>query len=450
MSVIARGIRNAFRNVVRTISLVVIIGLSVGLALTMLVSRQAIDSKIASIKSSIGNTITISAAGSRGFQGGGNPLTETQLAPVSSLAHVTSVTLTLNDRLSSTETNLVSSIDPGTLGRRFGGGNGGGPGGPFGASGSSATTTFVLPVTVTGTNTVGNATLSGGAGGGGTLNVTSGTTIDASKDANVALIGTALATKNNLKVGSTFTAYGATFTVSGIYDAGNTFSNAGVIMPLSTVQRLSSQVGDVTSATVTVDSVANLDSTSSAISTKLGSAADVTSSQSSATAAITPLENIRNITVISLIGAVVAGAVIILLTMLMIVRERRREIGVLKAIGSSNVKVVGQFMSEAVTFTLLGSVVGLVIGVFASSSVTKLLATSATSTTTMGGFGGGAGRALRAAGLGRQNLTALHAAVGWDILFYGLAAAILIALIGSAIPALMISKVRPSEVMRAE
>ena len=458
MSVIGRGVRNAFRNGIRTVSLVIIIGLSVGLTLTMLVARQAINTKIAGIKGSIGNTISVSPAGSRGFQGGGNPLTDSQLASISSLAHVNSVTETLSDRLSTSDTSLVTPITAGSLGQRFGGGNGGGGGfgGNSSSSGASGTTstTFTLPVTITGASNVGSDALSSGAGGGGTLAIKSGSIFDGSKDANVALVGTALATKNNLTVGSTFTAYGTTIKVAGIFDAGNTFSNAGVIMPLPTIQRLSSQVSDITGATVNVDSVSNLNSVSAAITNKLGSAADVTSSETKATTAIAPLQNIGSISLISLIGALVAGAVIILLTMLMIVRERRREIGVLKAIGSSNVKVMGQFMAEATTFTLLGTIVGLVIGVLGSGPVTKLLQDSATSSTasTAGAMGGGfgGGRALRAAGLGRSNLTALHAAVSWEILLYGLGAAIVIALVGSAIPSLLISKVRPAEVIRAD
>jgi putative ABC transport system permease protein len=453
MSVIARGVKNAFRNGVRTTSLVIIIGLSVGLALTMLVARGAINQKISSIKSAIGNTIAVSPAGARGFEGGGNALTESQVDSLKTLPHVTQITSTLGDRLSGTATNLVSSIDPGTLGRRFGRVGGGQD--PAAASGSapatSTATTFTLPVSITGSTTVNGSTLAGTQGG-GTLKVTSGSTFDGTMDANIAIIGTALATKNNLAVGSTFTAYATLIKVVGIYDSGNTFSNAGVILPLPTLQRLSAQPGSVTAATVTVDSVANLSAVTTAVKSKMGTAADVTSAQDSAITAITPLENIAQISVISLIGALVAGAVIILLTMLMIVRERRREIGILKAIGSTNLKVMGQFMTEATVFTLLGSLAGLLIGVLAASPVTKLLATSATTTSaTPGGPGGfGGGRALRALGVGRSSLTNLHAVVSWDLLLYGLGFAIVIALLGSAIPSLLISRVRPAEVMRAD
>jgi putative ABC transport system permease protein len=138
--------------------------------------------------------------------------------------------------------------------------------------------------------------------------------------------------------------------------------------------------------------------------------------------------------------------------MIMIVRERRREIGVLKAIGASNAKVMFQFMTEAVTLTLLGAVIGIALGVVAGNPITKLLVTNSTSTTSSSiqrGGGGGFGRAFGRGGL-QNSVSNIHAAVGWSIILYGLAAAIIIALVGSAIASFFIAKVRPAEVMRAE
>ena len=267
----------------------------------------------------------------------------------------------------------------------------------------------------------------------------------------MAVVGKALAEKNNLSVGSTFTAYSKTVKVVGIYDTGNTFSNAGLIMSLSALQRLSSRPKEVTSATATVDSIDNIDSAVTAIKSTLGDKADVTNSQESAKTTIAPLENVKSISLFSLLGALVAGSVIILLTMMMIVRERRREIGVMKAIGSSNLKTMFQFMSEAVTLTFLGLIVGLIIGVAASNPITKVLVNNSTSSSTsqtaprpgQGGPGG----------FGRNSLTSVRnvkASVGLDILGYGVASAFIIAIVGSALPALFISKIRPAEVMRAE
>jgi putative ABC transport system permease protein len=464
MNVITRGIRNAFRNQIRTFSIIVIVGLSIGLSLSMLVARQAVSDKITSVKSSVGNTVSVSPAGVQGFEGGGNALTTTETAKLDSLQHVTSVTETLSDRLTTDNTSLQSAVDAGSLGQRFSQNNGTGfsggqapqmmTGGSSTSSGTGTSTdttgatgttrTFTPPVTVVGTTDPTSSTT-------GTITISDGKAFDSSSSENVALIGTSLATKNSLKVGSTFTAYGTTITVVGIYDTGSTFSNNQVLMPLKTLQTLSDQADAITSATVHVDSIDNVSSVTTAAKTALGDAADVTNDSATAETSVAPLENIRTITLYSLFGSVAAGAVIILLTMIMIVRERRREIGVIKAIGASNVNVMTQFASEAVTLTLLGSIVGIVMGIFASNPITKLLVTNSTSSTAtqtgMGGPGGQGGRIL--GGIGR-NVTNVTATVGWDIILYGLGVAVLIAIIGSALASFFIAKIRPAEVMRAE
>lgn len=456
MNVVTRGVRNAFRNKIRTFSIVIIVGLSVGLALTMLVARQAVTAKIDSVKSSVGNTVSISPAGARGFDGGGNALTEAQLATVAKLAHVTSVDESLSDRLTTTDTNLVSAVDAGSLGQRNAQNNGssfsGGGGMPSAPAGDSATgtaygsvtRTFTPPVTVVGTT---SPTVLSSSQGGGTFTLKSGKVFASSSSENVAMLGSTLATKNNLKVGSTFTAYGQTITVAAIFDAGNTFANNQVIMPLKTVQTLSDQAGAVTSAIANVDSVTNVDAVTTAATKALDSKADVTNDAARAKESIAPLENIQTISLYSLIGAVIAGSTIILLTMIMIVRERRREIGVIKAIGASNVAVVTQFASEAVTFTGLGAIVGIVFGVIAGSPITKLLVNNASTTTTTGGAGRGTGRGFGVVG---RNVTNINATVGWDIIAYGLLIALAIAIIGSALASLFIAKIRPAEVMRAD
>ena len=448
MNVVSRGVRNAFRNTMRTLSIVVIVGLSIALSLAMLVAHQAVGQKINTVKASVGNTVSISPAGVRGFEGGGNPLTTVQLAKVETIPHIVSLDESLSDRLTSSDTNLQSAIDAGALGRRFVQRDGFGDGMINRINFSN----FTPPVTVVGTTSPTNLN---NTQGGGSFKLTSGRTFAGNSSDKVALVGSALATKNNLKVGSTFTAYGQSVLVDGIFSSGNTFSDNMVVMPLSTVQALSAQPGDVTSATATVDSVSNLDAATAAIKNQLGSAADVTSSNDRVQQIITPLQNVQSISLYSLIGAVVAGAVIVLLTMIMIVRERRREIGVLKAIGASNARVVGQFVSEAVTFTMLGAVLGIAGGVVAGNPITQLLVNNSTNSATPmpmgfgGGPGGGFGARFIARGLARS-VQNIHAAVGWSIFLYGLAAALVIAVVGSAIAAFAIAKVRPAEVMRGE
>jgi putative ABC transport system permease protein len=455
MNVVTRGIRNAFRNQIRTFSIVVILGLSIGMALAMLVARQAVTAKIASVKASVGNVISVAPAGVRGFEGGGDALTTADMAKLAKLDHVTSVDQSLNDRLTSTSTNLQSAVEAGDLGKRFSDNNGvtiQNNGGPVvfksgDAGGNSEVRTFTPPVMLVGTNAPTN--LSGQ--GGGTFTLKSGKVFDANSSDNVALIGSTLATKNNLKVGSTFTAYTKTITVAGIFDAGNTFANNQVIMPLKTVQTLSGQAGAITSATIHIDSVTNIDSVTKSAASAMGTKADVTNEAASAKEAVAPLENIQTISLYSLIGAVTAGVVIILLTMIMIVRERRREIGVLKAIGASNVTVMGQFASEAITLTVLGAIIGMILGVVAGNPITKILVNNAGSSDGASAMAGEGPRMITRSlgGIGR-NVTDITASVGWDIILYGLGVAILIAIIASALASFFIAKVRPAEVMRAE
>lgn len=460
MNVFTRGIKNAFRNGVRTFSIVIILGLSIGLALSMMIARSAVEQKIASVKSSVGNTISVNPAGSQGFEGGGDALTLAQANDVKAVANVTNVTATLGDRLTTSDTNLQSAVDAGSLGRRFSNNNGtqfqppaGGQEGSSGfssnSSSSGTTRTFTPPIRVTGVNDLSLASVYGGS----SITYKSGAAFDPTKDEAVAVIGSGLATKNNLSVGSTFTAYNTTIRVVGIYDTGTQFANNNVIMPLVTLQRLSNQANAVTAMTITVNSVDNLNSTLDAIKTKLGSAADVTSNQDTASSAVAPLENVKTISMYSFIAALIAGAVIILLTMVMIVRERRREIGVMKAIGSSNVKTMIQFMTESLTLTVVGLVIGLGIAVTASAPIANALVQTSTSssqasaTPGQGGPGRGIGRVPSIAGLGFQTI---ETSVGWSTLGQGAVAALVIALVGSAVPAYFISRIRPSEVMRAE
>lgn len=466
MGAIVRGAKNAFRNVVRTSGVVVILAISICLSLVMLLSLKTVQQKISDVKSSIGNIVTVSPAGIRGFEGGGELLTTENIATISNLENVVKVTSSISDRLTpATDTSLTAAIEAGSFGRRMQSEDEDDDAAadiPAAISGSSSDSQTsrpapVMSITLTGTDGTNFKQVLSASD----FNITSGTAIDPTQDEDVAMMGTDLATKNSLSVGQTFTVHGSTVTLVAIYDTGNTFNNGGLIMSLSAVQRLSEQTGEVSSATVQTSSVETLSSVQTAIKSALGSSADVTTSEDTAATTIKPLENIKTISFYSLIGALAAGAIITFLTMLMIVRERRREIGVLKAIGASNWIITTQFVVESFILTLMASVFGIIGGFLLSNPILSALVTNSSSTTSTastaataisaggpGGGGGGMGM-MRAAGTTLQtNLTNIHAVVGFDVILYGLLAAALIAIIGSAIPAYFIAKIRPAEVMR--
>jgi putative ABC transport system permease protein len=455
----------------RSVGVIVILAVAITLSISMLIARDAVNTKINSVRASTGNTITVAPKGFFGFNGGGTPLKETKVDALLNLSNVTSVQESLSEQLSTSNSSLTSPTPVGSLGQRFGSASGNANGNTgTGQTGSGAS--FTIPFRVIGTNSPGNA-LVGGANGGGTEKLTSGKAFSPTSKADVAIIGANLASKNKLKVGATFTAWKTTITVVGIYNSGSTFADSDVLMPLSTVQTLASASNQVTSATVVVNSIDNVASVDKAITKYLGSAADVTSTQATIQTQLAPLNSVKTISTYTLIGAVIGAALILLLSMLMIVRERRREVGVLKALGASNRSIITQFISESTTFTVLGAIVGLIGGVAISSPITSALisAKGGSTTTNTGGFvrnfggtggftGGGSGftppsgaatggAQLRFGGLS-NTLTQIHTSAGWSTLVFALFAAIVIAAIGSTVATATIVRIRPAEVLRSE
>jgi putative ABC transport system permease protein len=450
----------------RSIGVVFILAVAIALSISMLIARDAVTAKINSVRASTGNTVTVSPKGFFGFEGGGTPLTATEVDGLLDLKNVTAVQESLSEELKSTQTSLKSPTPTGSLGQQFGG-FGGGAGSSSGGSGG---TTFTIPVRVIGTNSPGNAVV-GGANGGGTEKLTSGSSFSPTSTSDVALVGATMASKNDLKVGSTFTAYGKTITVVGIYNAGSTFANADVLMPLATVQKLASATGEITNATVVVNNVNNVSSVVKAINAKIGTKADVTSTQATTEASLAPLNSVKTISTYTLFGAVIGAAIILLLSMLMIVRERRREVGVLKALGAPNKSIIAQFIAESTTFTVLGAIVGFIAGALLSSPIASALVSSTSNTTTSpggfvraggGGFGGGGNGFTPPSGGGRSasgnfrfggfhsTLTTLHTSVGWSTLTFALLFAIVIAAVGSTVAVATIVRIRPAEVLRSE
>lgn len=471
MNVITRGIRGALRSPIRAGAIIVMLAISIGLIVAMLAAKAGVEAKIASVESTTATGITVQPAGIHGFAGGGNPLTAAQVATIQKTPHVASTVSTLSDQMASTDTNLTPSLSLGSFGlrqQRFdtqdsssvtAGGNSEGTGG-FG--GQYANRPAPTPhTTVTGTTDANSV-----ATNGGNLTISSGTTINGSASDYEALVGSDLATKNNLKTGGTFTAYGQTFTVKGIFTTGNTFQDSGLIFPLATLQNLTAQAGAVTNMIVDADSSTNVTAVVNSIKSELGAAADITSDQQKAEDSVASLGSISSLATTGVVGATIAAAVILLLVMTMVVRERRREIGVIKAIGGTSTKVIAQFMTEALTLTIIGGIIGIAFGVAISGNITQGLVSSQTASTSSqqpgtpgagvvsGGRGNFGQRFAQAGGqfgsTAKLGLKTITSSITPGTIATGALLTLLIAIVGSAIPAWLIARVRPAEVLRTE
>ncbi|MGM9473955.1 ABC transporter permease [Pseudarthrobacter sp. YS3] len=483
MSVLARSVGNAFRNKVRTAAVVAVLAVAIGLALAMLVANQAVAAKVQELNSTVGTVLTVNPAGGQGFEGGGEPLTAEQAATAAAVPNVSSVVGTSSLRLRNA-TEAAAQTAAGQTGP-----GGGGPGGPGGSSAATLTTSLTaavdagtlggrnqaatgttttqpvrsLPITATGIGAEMDST-------GKALTITEGTGLgDYSAASTGALLGTTLAQKNGLSVGSTFTINGQTYIVAGLFDSGTAFGNNALYVTLPAAQALAGLPDELSTMIVKVNSMENVQSAKTALETALGTdKADVTQGQSLETA-VSSLGSVKNISFIAFVAALGTAGLIILLIMVMLVRERRREIGVLKAIGAPNRTIGLQFVLEALVLVAMGSAVGAAIASFASGGIASALISTNTTTTTAAttagrgaamagaaggpgmpggaGFPGGPGGPLGGAS---QLLTSVTASASPGVIAAGIAAVFGVAIIGALVPALLTARIRPIEVLRGE
>lgn len=134
----------------------------------------------------------------------------------------------------------------------------------------------------------------------------------------------------------------------------------------------------------------------------------------------------------------------VLFTMLYTVRERTKEIGILKAIGFSNWNVMSQFMFEGILISLMAGAVGIAIGIVGAPFLSSLLLPSVNPFPTQQGFP-------------RQNInfgTTLSQSVAAtpdpQTLLLAFGAAVLLGALGSLYPAWRAARTSPMEALRYE
>jgi len=419
--------------------MVAILAVSIGLALIMLTVNGAFRDRLDQIRAEIGTEVTVRPAGSFGFMGGGEPLLEKDVARIETIPGVVSVERALMVRYSGD--SLQSAIEPGTLGGRFFGGQGGGGTRP---APSPSVQDFRVPITVMGADTSGSLQVFGG----GQADVVSGRGFTKEdSDANVAILGEALAEKNNLAVGSTLDLEGTPVEVIGLFTSGQRFGDNTVFMPIDSVRRLFGLADEVSSATVRVDSIGNVDRVATAIKATLGEdRVDVVTSTQTFARISAPVADAENSSQTAMLAALGASAAIILFSIVLVVRQRVKEIGILKAIGASNWQIGLQFGIETLVVSVGAAIIGALVTFPAAQTVANSLVSEPTGP---GGPGGGPRIFAAPAGAGGF-LGDVDVAVSPQVFLYALGIALGLAVLASVVPSWYVANVRPAEVLRHE
>lgn len=265
----------------------------------------------------------------------------------------------------------------------------------------------------------------------GTSKITEGTIFDDNTAENECIISSELALLNDLSVGDTFSIVNpsneedtAAFTIVGIYEnsEAGSISNSGfmtdtsndpaneIITSYTALQNIVTASESLESNTVTAEDDADTseDESATTYSTAMSMqftptftlvdadsedafAADLTSmglseyysvqtNSDSITAALEPVQNLSSFASVFLLLVLIIGGIILIIINMINIRERKYEVGVLRAIGMKKGKLALQFITELFIVTLAAIVVGAVIGSFLSvPTANKLLSSQISS-----------------------------------------------------------------------
>ncbi|WP_033152517.1 ABC transporter permease [Streptococcus equinus] len=234
----------------------------------------------------------------------------------------------------------------------------------------------------------------------GTSEIKKGVGITSDTADNSAVISSDLADENDLSVGDTFTVSTTvddtetsyTLTVVGIYDNSSTattaqmMSNASnpqnnIYTNLTTANTMKGETDTLDSAIYTLSNPKNMDAFVKEIKSDIGTDSySVTSSDEIYEQMLSPLNNISSIAQNIVILVAVAGAVILTLIVILSIRERRYEIGVLMSLGENRLKIIGQFFTELLMVTVVSLVIASFAGNFVGNALGNQLLSSSTST----------------------------------------------------------------------
>lgn len=174
--------------------------------------------------------------------------------------------------------------------------------------------------------------------------------------------------------------YGINFKVIGVFfDPGGERDESKVMMPITTAQRAFNGGNNIRNMTYTVkmsnnyaDAVALSEQISEGIETDLKQSHTIAPDDTSAVRVYNTMEEAQKIyslvaTIKAVfwfvgIGTIIAGVVGVGNIMLIIVKERTKEIGIRKALGAEPMSIVGMILQESVFVTMFSGLFGLIAG----------------------------------------------------------------------------------------
>ncbi|MDD9150285.1 FtsX-like permease family protein [Sporolactobacillus sp. CQH2019] len=312
----------------------------------------------------------------------------------------------------------------------------------------------------------------------GTSKITSGTSITSSSEA-AAVINQKLAQEDGLKVGDTIKIKNVQGTktlalkIAGFYQTSSSGSNTAnmftsmnpynrIYVNYKDANELKGTTTSIDSAVYTMDDASHIQSfekKAKAISSISWKKYTLISNDSTYKSLVSSISGIGSFSKNLVYIVTIAGLAIISLVVMMQIKNRKYEVGVLMGIGEGKGKIISQFVLETVMAAILAFVVALSVGQPIAHVVSDKLANSysnTSSTTQMSGTGQGGGPgnapAMASGGpRGSQNVTAaktkLTVTMNYTDGIKTVGIATGIAVLSVLLPSIAIMRLKPKEIL---
>jgi len=196
----------------------------------------------------------------------------------------------------------------------------------------------------------------------------------ATHDERAVVLGSSVASNFNLNLGDRLTIRGESFPVIAILNPTGSNDDTSVYLPLAIVQEIFEIGPYISFIAARVSDLTNMDSYIAAIVDVVN--VSVTSDEQLLGTVLTMLGSV-NATLQLIAGvALISAAFGIANTMMAAIYERRREIGILRAIGGKSTAIFKIFLLESGIYGLLGGLIGVVVGFAASVLAAPIIAQS--------------------------------------------------------------------------
>lgn len=185
------------------------------------------------------------------------------------------------------------------------------------------------------------------------------------KEEDEIIIGKVAAEKLNKTIGDKINIKGEDYRIVGIFESGNIQEDGGSFISLKKLQKIEDKEGKVTMIYVKAEKNVNIEKIREEIEEKYGENLTTIASLEDLQSVDQGLKTVDAASWAISLLAVIIGSIGVVNTMIMSVFERTREIGVLKAVGWKNRKILTMILGESLILTLIAAVVGSLMGVAA-------------------------------------------------------------------------------------